>query len=192
MKKIVLFGDSIFNGYRNRRDTNLVTDGLQKRLGNYAQVQNCSKSGATTVEALDFINQIDPTCDLVVIEFGTNDAATAWGITPESYTQNLQQIIKILSAKKLIIVGPSAPNPNNFEINQYYGAERLNRYNQIAQSYAHVNNSDFINLLTAFAQLKKPDLYYQNDGQHLTDLGNTLLLDTITPVIKRNLRQLGN
>lgn len=192
MKKVVLFGDSIFNGYRNHHDTNLITTGLQERLGSYAQVQNCSKSGATTVEGLDFLKQIDPNCDLIVIEFGTNDAATAWGITAENYKQNLNLMIKALANKKLIIVGPSAPNPKNSEIDQYYGTERLAKYNQIAQHCAQVHNCDFINLLTAFAQIKKPERYYQSDGQHLTDLGNKLLLDIITPIIMNNLKKLEN
>lgn len=85
MKKIILFGDSIFNGYRNGQDTNLVTNLFQKSLGNYAQVQNLSKSGATTVEGVDFLEQIPAKYDLIVVEYGNNDAATAWGISPESY-----------------------------------------------------------------------------------------------------------
>ncbi|MEB3363855.1 hypothetical protein SDC49_09245 [Lactobacillus sp. R2/2] len=33
MKKIVLFGDSLFNGYRAGRDTDVITSGVQKNLG---------------------------------------------------------------------------------------------------------------------------------------------------------------
>ena len=93
MKKIILFGDSIFNGYRNGQNTNLVTNLFQQALINYAQVENISKSGATTVEGVDYLEQISPEHDLVVVEYGNNDAATAWGISPESYEKNLAQIL---------------------------------------------------------------------------------------------------
>jgi len=38
MKKIILFGDSLFNGYRNGQDTDAITSGLQKTLGNSVKV----------------------------------------------------------------------------------------------------------------------------------------------------------
>ena len=85
MKKIILFGDSIFNGYRDGCDTNLVTNLFKKQLNNYTQVENISKSGATTVEGVDYLVQIPAEKDLTVVEYGNNDAATAWGISPENY-----------------------------------------------------------------------------------------------------------
>ena len=42
MKKIILFGDSIFNGFRDGQDTDLVTNLFQKELKDYAQVENIS------------------------------------------------------------------------------------------------------------------------------------------------------
>jgi GDSL-like protein len=111
MKKIILFGDSIFNGYRNGQNTNLVTNLFQQALINYAQVENISKSGATTVEGVDYLEQISPEHDLVVVEYGNNDAATAWGISPESYEKNLAQILSAVG--KAIVVGLCNPNPES-------------------------------------------------------------------------------
>ena len=111
MKKIILFGDSIFNGYRNGQNTNLVTNLFQQALINYAQVENISKSGATTVEGVDYLEQIPPEHDLVVVEYGNNDAATAWGISPESYEKNLTQILSAVG--KAIVVGLCNPNPES-------------------------------------------------------------------------------
>ena len=68
MKKIILFGDSIFNGFRDGQDTDLVTNLFQKELKDYAQVENISKSGATTVEAIDYLHLIPQKRDLVVVE----------------------------------------------------------------------------------------------------------------------------
>ena len=68
MKKIVLFGDSLFNGFTNHQNTAIVTDLFKAALPN-TNIDNISKSGATTVEGLDYIHQIDPGADLVVINW---------------------------------------------------------------------------------------------------------------------------
>ncbi|OXC20964.1 arylesterase [Lactobacillus crispatus] len=185
MKKIILFGDSIFNGYRNGQNTNLVTNLFQQALINYAQVENISKSGATTVEGVDYLEQIPPEHDLVVVEYGNNDAATAWGISPESYEKNLTTILTAVG--KAIVVGLCLPDPNNFEINQYYGDERLDLFNNIAKKVAHNEQAPFVDILPAMRNLKDKSTYYQADGQHLTDQGNEFLVNQIVPVIKKDL-----
>lgn len=188
MKKILLFGDSIFNGYRQGRDTALITKGLAKRLGPDYKIANISRTGGTTFEALALLKRVPPNLDLIILEYGSNDASTGWGISPKNYQQNLQTLIKRLSWAKLIIVGPSAPEPDNAEINQFYGAERLKKYNQIAKSCAQAYHLSFLNLLALFSGLSDPSSYYQADGQHLTDKGNDLLLNALAPLIKKNLK----
>lgn len=190
MKKILLFGDSIFNGYRQGRDTDLVTKGLAKRLGPNFKVDNISRTGGTTIEALALLEKVPTDLDLVVLEYGTNDASTGWGISPENYQQNLATLVNRLSPTKLIIVGPSAPELDNAKINQFYGEKRLRQYNQIAQNCAQAHHLPFLNLLALFRGLPDLSSYYQADGQHLTDKGNDLLLNALTPLIKQNLKEL--
>lgn len=185
MKKIILFGDSIFNGFRNGQDTNLVTNLFQEKLKNYAQVENISKSGATTVEGVDFLKQITANIDLVVVEYGNNDAATAWGISPENYEQNLTKILDTVG--KSIVIGLCYPDPTNNEINQFYGDKRLDLYNNIAQKAAKRHNAPFVDILTPMRKLKHISTYYQADGQHLTDKGNEFLVNQIVPIIKKEL-----
>lgn len=185
MKKIILFGDSIFNSFRNGHDTDLVTNLFQEKLKDYAQVENISKSGATTVEGIDFLKQIPEKRDLVVVEYGNNDAATAWGISPESYEKNLDEILEY--AQKSVVVGLCYPDPTNSEINQYYGDERLDRYNAIAKKVALKHNAPFVDILTPMRKLKHISTYYQPDGQHLTDRGNEFLVNQIVPTVKKEL-----
>lgn len=185
MKKIILFGDSIFNGFRNGQNTDLVTNLFQKELKNYAQVENISKSGATTVEAVDFLKQIPANADLVIVEFGNNDAATAWGISPKNYKKNLTQILNTIG--KSIVIGLCYPDPTNDEINQFYGDERLDRYNAIAKEVAQKHGSAFVDILSSMRKLKHISTYYQADGQHLTDKGNDFLVNHIVPAIKKEL-----
>lgn len=185
MKKIILFGDSIFNGFRNHQDTDLVTDLFQTKLKNYAQVENISKSGATTVEGVDYLHLVPQDYDLAIVEYGNNDAATAWGISPENYEKNLDQILARLG--KSIVIGLCYPDPNNQEINQFYGDQRLDLYNSIAKKVAQKHHSPFVDILPAFRKLKDISTYYQPDGQHLTDKGNQFLVDKIIPIIKKEL-----
>lgn len=185
MKKIILFGDSIFNGYRDGHDTDLVTNLFQQALDNYAQVENISKSGATTVEGIDYLHFIPQKRDLTVVEYGTNDAATDWGISTESYEHNLAKILN--SVGKAVVVGVSYPDPTNDEINQFYGDERLDLYNGIAKKVAHNHNAPFVDILSAARKVKDISTYYLSDGQHLTDKGNKFLVEQIIPVIKKEL-----
>ncbi|MGN1284594.1 MAG: SGNH/GDSL hydrolase family protein [Candidatus Limosilactobacillus intestinavium] len=185
MKKIILFGDSIFNSFRNGHDTDLVTNLFQKKLQNYAQVENISKSGATTIEGIDFLKQIPEKRDLVVIEYGNNDAATAWGISLENYEKNLNEILDY--TQKSVVVGLCYPDPTNSEINQYYGDKRLDLYNAVAKKVAVKHNAPFVDILPAMRKLKHISTYYQPDGQHLTDRGNEFLVDQIVPIMKNTL-----
>ncbi len=185
MKKIILFGDSIFNGFRNGQDTDLVTNLFQKGLKDIAQVENISKSGATTVEALDYLHLIPQKRDLVVVEYGNNDAATGWGIRPERYKQNLNEILTKIGTA--IVVGLCYPDPTNSEINQFYGDKRLDLFNDIAKKVVAKHSAQFVDILPAFRKLTDISTYYQKDGQHLTDKGNEFLVNQILPAIKKEL-----
>ncbi|MDF7639523.1 SGNH/GDSL hydrolase family protein [Lactobacillus sp. ESL0791] len=189
MKKIILFGDSIFNGYRYGEDTNLVTIGMQEALGSGVQIENLSKSGATTTEGLNYLGQIDPRADLVVLEYGTNDAASSWGIPSNTYAQNLATMIKTIGASRMIIVGPSYPDPNNKEIMQFYSTDRLNLYNRIAKNQAQKNSIPFVDLIAHWRKLSDVSSYYQKDGQHLLDQGNAELIAQVAGVIKEKIEQ---
>ncbi|RVU70683.1 MULTISPECIES: GDSL-type esterase/lipase family protein [Lactobacillus] len=188
MTKITLFGDSLFNGFRKRCNTTLITDGLQARLASYAQVENISRSGATTVEGLDLLDQVDPNSDLVVIEYGTNDSS-AWGISSESYRQNLSTMIHFFTPEKCIIVGPWHPK----EANNFFDFQTINNNIHIAQNLAQENHCPFVNLsqITNGKNKQVLDQIYQEDNLHLTDCGNQLLLDLLTPVILTKLKKLG-
>lgn len=185
MTKIILFGDSLFNGYRNGHDTDLITTGIRQLT--QMDVQNRSLSGATTVEALDFLDRIDQDADLIVLEYGTNDAATDWGIKLEAYEKNLNLLVEKLRPERLILLGPAAPDPHNPEITQYYGSKHLKAYNQVAKKCAQDHGIPFVNLVAAFANLQNISSYYLEDGQHLTDKGNKILIDVVVNAIKAKL-----
>lgn len=182
MKKIVLFGDSLFNGFRHHRDTNLVTDALQEKLGSEFEIENISKSGATTVEGLDFLPEIPQDAALILIEYGTNDSSLV-GISSPNYEKNLETMINFCGPNKVIIVGPWQDQagdaytiPANLETNQ-----------QIAQKLAQKYRRPFINLLQMRENEKDLSKLYQSDGLHLTDYGNQKLVTLLATTIKKEL-----
>lgn len=182
MKKIVLFGDSLFNGFRNGQDTNLITDALQEKLGNNAQVENFSKSGATTVEGLDFLTQIPQDADLILIEYGTNDSSIV-GVSSQTYEKNLKKMIKICGPNKVTLVGPWQDKYGN----EYIIPEHLTKNRQIVDKLAQEYHLPKIDLLTIRTGEKNVDKLYQADNLHLTDYGNQKLVALLYQTIKKEL-----
>lgn len=148
-------------------------------------MENISKSGATTVEGVDYLAQIPKDHNLVVVEYGNNDAATAWGISIENYEKNLNEILDRVG--KSVVIGLCYPDPTNSEINQFYGDDRLNLYNAVAKRVAQKHNAPFVDILPAMRKLKHISTYYQSDGQHLTDKGNEFLVNQIISTVKKEL-----
>lgn len=188
MLKIILFGDSIFNGYSAGKDTDCILQGVQESFPTNI-ISNLSLSGATTVQGLQRLNLISADADLVVLEYGTNDMATTWGISSTDYAKNINKMIKTIGAKRMIIVGPSYPNPNNKGIMQYYPASNIRLFNYIAQANAAKYDIPFVDLVAHFRNLKNISSYYQEDGQHLTVKGNRLLIKLLITAIKQKLAQ---
>jgi acyl-CoA thioesterase-1 len=188
MKKIVLFGDSIFNGYRDGQDTDLVTNLFARSLPDW-QIDNCSLSGATTEQGLGMLSQVDPQAQIVVCEYGTNDSASDWGISAAAYARNLEEMVLKLDPRRVILVGPCYPNPENAEIMLYYTPARLQVYNQIGQDLAKKYRLPFVDLISPMSALNNISSYYQADGQHLSDAGNQVLAQTILPALKNKIKK---
>lgn len=187
MNKIVLFGDSLFNGYRDGVDTSLVTESIQKAVGSSFSIKNLSLSGATTDDGIKRLRLIDPKAILVVLELGTNDSSAMWGISRERYAQNLNKMVSYIGQKRLIIVGPSYENFNNNDIRQSYSEESLDLFNDVAQKCAAAHQISFVNLIAHFRKIKDLSSYYQDDGQHFADKGNELFISLIVNAIKQKL-----
>lgn len=180
--KIVLFGDSIFAGYNQIHDTDAVTKRLEVAFPQ-AELRNLSKSGATTAEGRDYLEQIPRDAELVLLEYGTNDAALGWGLSPDAYQHNLEAMIAFIGPKRVLVLGPNYPDPKNASINASYPPKRLAQFNKIARTAAK-GTRGFIDLIATF---KAADLtnVYRTDGQHLTEHGNTLLVNSLLAQLRQ-------
>lgn len=199
MKKIVLYGDSIFNGFQADKNaspynaftsgvnTALITNAVQKRVGNAAKVINLSQNGITVVEGLNNISKIPADADIIVIELGVNDASS-WGISSKMYADGLENIVKKLGPTRCIIIGPSNPNPMNHNINIFFDEIKLQQNNQKAAAIAQKYDVPFIDWLKTIRNVENPEEYYQIDGLHFTNKGYQLLVDTFMPAVEAKLK----
>lgn len=180
MKKIVLFGDSLFNGFVNHQNTEIVTKNLKMALGKSYQVINLSQSGACSLEALEFLPKIPQDSRLVLIEYGTNDASVI-GIKSSDFEKNLEKIINFVSPKKAIIVSPWQEKSNY----HYLIKENLKRNYQISQKLAQKYHCPFIDLTLIRKNATDLDSLYQADSLHLSQLGNQKLISLLATAIKK-------
>lgn len=199
MKKIVLYGDSIFNGFQadysaspynaftSGQNTDLITKSVQAKCGQQAQVINLSQNGITVCEGLANLKRIPADADLIVLELGVNDSAS-WGISQRMFALDLEAIVRQLGPQRCIILGPSRPNPLNHKINIYFDENSLRINNMAAQKIANKYKVPFVNWLKTISNVKNPEDYYQIDGLHFTTKGYRLLVETMWPAIKEKLQ----
>lgn len=188
MKKIVLFGDSIFNGYINGRNTDRVVKALNTVTKNQYDIENISMSGATTDDALDFIDKkLDPAADLVILWYGSNDAATDWGIPLKNYQRNLKALIKIIGAKKMLMIGPSSPDFENPAEGQFYDLDRYKTFDHACQEIASNHQIPFLDMFKIMRSNKSVKNLLLPDGIHYADQGIDLLVKYLAPMIEQKM-----
>jgi Lysophospholipase L1 and related esterases len=107
MKKIVLFGDSIFAGYADGKMTDALTDRISKHFPN-DKVINISIPGYKTSNAVSNIEQniLNLHPDLLILGFGANDISTTDEIKPGKFASNLETIIETVGKDKIVLLSP--------------------------------------------------------------------------------------
>lgn len=187
MKKVVLFGDSIFNAYDGQKDTDRLTKALAKRLGDAYEVVNISVSGACAQDVLPRVGSL-PACDILVVEYGTNDAAS-WGCSAYDYQEGLESLIKqaqkVTGASDTLVLAPSMPDLMNPEMAAAYSLEKLDEYVDIAQRDAGKTNSFFFDLTHKMEKLKDLPSFMIADGLHYSETGISWLADVLADQINK-------
>lgn len=185
MKNIILFGDSIMAGFQDGMPTDIITNSLQKNFPNY-KIKNHSVPGCTTEEALDFLSIRCPkdSYDLVVLAMGTNDACVNIGLNAGRYARNLQQLVDQIGKDQLILVGPSY---TNWKIALDHSWPKTLQFELVAKEAARRNQLPFLDLAKAMRSTHYPNELLQEDGIHLNQEGNQLLIDNLTTLIKQKI-----
>lgn len=182
--KIVIYGDSITNGY------NHVTKQSLPILKEKIEAQNQSVTvnlqgvnGDVTSHALQRLDKVlAQQADKVFIFFGANDSAKHHDISPDDFRENLLTMIRAITPEKVVLLTPpyhddtkDSERRSNYQIETY------------AQVTIKLSQSLKIPLINVYQTMKEaPDVldWLQTDGLHFSEIGYQHLSQMILKQLK--------
>ncbi len=180
-KTLLILGDSLSAGYGIRPQLGwvaLLTGRLQDKGYGY-HVVNASVSGETTAGGLARLPHLlqlhHP--DAVLVELGGNDGLR--GLPIEDIRENLAKITQqtLRSGAKVILVGIRVP--------ANYGPQYSEQFAGLFMAIAKKEHVACVPFL--LEKIALTDKYFQADQLHPTEDAQPLLLDTVWPVLFREL-----
>lgn len=184
MKKLVLFGDSILGGYEDGRVTNSIAQKIQAAFPTY-NVQTQIIPGGTTDDALNAVypkvTSTHP--DLVIMNFGVNDAQVRFGMSAGKYNNNLNNLVENIGPKKVILVSPSY---TNWRVADNQSWPRILQFELVTEHVAAKYELPFFDLAKKMQTFDHPNDLLQEDGIHFLPEANELLTDTLIELIKEH------
>ncbi|MCL2676759.1 MAG: GDSL-type esterase/lipase family protein [Streptococcaceae bacterium] len=169
--KIVIFGDSITNGYYRigPSATTLLKDGIEQ-LNPEIEVTLKGINGQTTADGLQRMDDIlEQHADKVLMFFGANDAAYYVPITSVDYEKNLCQMVEKIGKDKVILMTSPYCNETlgDGTRKNSYVIRYVSQSKQVAQKY----DLPLIDVYQAMINQKNPDSWLQSDGLHFSEWG---------------------
>lgn len=167
MKKLILFGDSLFGRFGKDRILN-----LESKLNDY-DVYNCAAGGWNThdcVKKSHYISKLNP--DVLVLSVGTNDAAPWKEVDINIFAENIPVIFSNFNTSKIIFF--LQPPVNEDKIPAKYNSLTKSiskKYHDAAKQICEEHNIAFIGSWDIFMPLQEKNIdYHDDDGVHLNDL----------------------
>ncbi|WP_125712204.1 SGNH/GDSL hydrolase family protein [Companilactobacillus kedongensis] len=185
MKKIVLFGDSIFAGYSDGKMTDALTDRISKHFPD-DKVINLSIPGYKTSNAVSNIQQniLELHPDLLILGFGANDISTNDEIKPGKFASNLATIIDAVGKDKIVLLSP--PYTDWHKVPSRPWTRQL-QFDLVTEHIGKESDIAYIDLLHEMSNSNSVQKLLQTDGLHFTSKGYNLLEELLVPQIKLTL-----
>lgn len=185
MKKIVLFGDSIFAGYADGKMTDALTDRISKHFPD-DKIINISIPGYKTSNAVSNIEQniLNLHPDLLILGFGANDISTKDEIKPGKFASNLSTIIEAVGKDKIVLLSP--PYTDWHKVPNHPWTRQL-QFDLVTEHLGKEMNLAYIDLLHEMSKSSSVQALLQADGLHFTSKGYNLLEELLVPKIKLTL-----
>lgn len=172
MKKLILFGDSLFGQLGKHRIIQ-----MEKALEDY-DVYNCAAGGWDTHDCLGkapYIAKLEP--DVVVISLGTNDAAPWKQIPLDIFTSNLPRLFAAFSNSKIVyFLPPPVDESKLLDYKKTLTNEIMSQYCDSARIICENNGVSVIESWDVFKpMLDGGQEYHVEDGIHLNDLAYEII-----------------
>lgn len=173
MHQLICFGDSITAGWNGEEDTPRLTDRLVTGLK--CQVRNAGVSGETTDQAIRRIDHdvLDLPYDKVTVLFGANDSSFHKGIPLTRFADNLDRMVRAISAQKVVLMTPS-PVIDTRQVGKRTN-ERVSFYAEAVRACARSHGVPLIDLNREMAGKGDYDSLLLADGLHFSDKGYDFL-----------------
>lgn len=178
--EVVAFGDSLVAGYGVGPDEAFPAqlEAALRSAGYDVAVMNAGVSGDTTTGGLARLDwSVPESADLVIVEFGANDALR--GVSPQIAADNLDQIVATLKKRgqKMILAGMMAP-PN---MGRDYQATFDTIYPRLAEKYDVALYPFFLDGVAAETALN------QDDAMHPNPAGVAIIVERMLPTVTASL-----
>ncbi|MGH7984388.1 MAG: arylesterase [Candidatus Udaeobacter sp.] len=185
MKSILVFGDSLSDGFMLKRSEAypaLLAKKLRTASLNF-QVTNASASGGTTEGGLERLPpHLKHRIDIFVLELGINDAFR--GLPVDQIENNLQQIIDKVKARnpnvRVVIAGMQLPN--------YTADDYVSAFGKMFTDLASKNNAALVPYVLK-GVAGDPSLNLP-DGIHPNAAGQKILAENVWRVLEPVAREL--
>lgn len=182
MKKLVLFGDSLFAQAGKHR---VIM--FEDALPGY-DVYNCAVGGWNTSDCVNkgpYIAKLQP--DVLVISLGTNDAAPWKQVDMETYKANIPKIFATFPESKIVWF---LPTPVDEVKTKSVGKDLTNdvvkKYHDAAKQICTDNGVAFIDSFAVFMPLLESGKeYHVEDGVHFTDFAYETIANELAKVLEQ-------
>ncbi len=180
MKKLVLFGDSLFGQFGKH-----CIAALEASLPGY-DVYNCAAGGWDTNDCLKkapYIAGLRP--DLVIISLGTNDMSPWKQVELPQFIENLNKIMRIFSTSQVIYFLPPPVNEASEPDDKKIENETAKQYHDAAKALCEDLNIAYVDSWKVFMPLLEAGRdYHVEDGVHLSDRGYEILIGELVALVK--------
>ena len=180
MKKLVLFGDSLFAQAGKHR---LLM--LEQALPGY-DVYNCAVGGWDTNDCVGkapYIAKLEP--DVLVISLGTNDAAPWKQVPLEKFKENIPKIFNSFSKAKIVYFLPAPVDEVKIaNTDTRRSIKGIKEYHDAAREVCEAQGIAYINSFAVF----KPFLdsgkdYHVEDGVHFNDFAYEIIAGELAKIL---------
>ncbi len=181
MKKLVLFGDSLFAQAGKPR---VIM--FEEALPNY-DVYNCAVGGWNTndcVKKAPYIAKLE--ADVVVISLGTNDAAPYKQVPIDEFEANIPKILKAFEKSEVIWY---LPTPIDQTKSKTFGKvipnEVVKEYHDAAKKVCEEKGIKVIDSFSIFKpMLDAGEIYHNEDGVHYIDKAYEIIAKELSSLLK--------